>query len=126
MIVMQYVAFLRAINVGGRAVVKMTDLCAMFERAGAANVRTLIQSGNVLFDMAPRDVAGVVQRAGNALRRSIGAEPEIFLRSVGQLEAMVNHSPFSEFRSGPAIKLYVTFLSRKPKTTPALPLGLLE
>ena len=47
---MKYVAFLRAINVGGHAIIKMTDLKKMFESAGMENVQTYIQSGNVIFE----------------------------------------------------------------------------
>src|SRR5918911_1173820 len=49
-----YVALLRAINVGGSSVMTMADLKAQFEAVGFANVRTYIQSGNVLFE-APEE-----------------------------------------------------------------------
>ena len=45
----RFVAFLRGVNVGGARVVKMADLKAIFEKAGATDVATFIQSGNVLF-----------------------------------------------------------------------------
>lgn len=48
----KYIAFLRAINVAGHATVKMTDLNRAFVSAGGKNVRTVIQSGNVLFEAA--------------------------------------------------------------------------
>ena len=51
---MKYVAFLRAINVGGHAIIKMTDLKKMFEFAGLENVQTYIQSGNVIFESEER------------------------------------------------------------------------
>ena len=94
----------------------------MFNRAGGRNVRTVVQSGNVLFEAPARDVAGVVQRVGKALRRTLGAESEIVLRGVGQIEALIDDAPFRGIQSGSAVKLYVTFLSRTPKVTPALPL----
>ena len=46
----KYVAFLRAINVGGQAIIKMDDLRKMFESFGLQNVQTYIQTGNVIFD----------------------------------------------------------------------------
>ena len=58
----KYVAFLRAINVAGHASVKMSKLRATFQRAGGSEVRTLIQSGNVLFEAPAREAAGVVRR----------------------------------------------------------------
>ena len=62
-----------------------------------------------------------MQRVGHLLRRTLGTEPEIILRSVAQIGALIDDAPFRDVQSGPTIKLYVTFLSRKPKVTPALP-----
>ena len=118
----KHVAFLRAINVGGRGLVRMTDLCAAFERAGGLNVRTIIQSGNVLFEAPAQDVAGVITRARNGLRRNLGIEPEIIWRSLSQITAFIEGAPFRDLRPGPTIKLYVTFLARKARVIPALPL----
>jgi uncharacterized protein (DUF1697 family) len=118
----KYVAFLRAVNVGGRAVVTMDDLRATFERAGGRGVKTLIQSGNVLFEASARDVAGVVRSAANRLKRTSGNEPEIIVRNVAQIEAIIDEAPFSDFRSTPDIKLYVAFLSRQSSIKPVLPL----
>ena len=46
----KYIAFLRAINVGGTTLIKMTDLKKMFESFGLDNVQTYIQTGNVVFE----------------------------------------------------------------------------
>jgi uncharacterized protein (DUF1697 family) len=46
----RHVAFLRAVNVGDRSIVKMTEVQAAFAAAGCANVATFIASGNILFD----------------------------------------------------------------------------
>jgi len=118
----KYVAFLRAVNVGGRAVVKMDDLRAMFERAVDHGVKTLIQRGNVLFEATARDVAGVVRSAANRLKRRSGTEPEIIVRSVAQIEEIIEEEPFRNFRSTPNIKWYVAFLSRPSSIKPVLPL----
>src|SRR5437588_9213870 len=53
----QYVALLRAINVGGRSLIKMADLRALFESLGLASVATYIQTGNVLFRAEETDRA---------------------------------------------------------------------
>ena len=118
----KYVAFLRAVNVGGHAVVTKDDLRAAFERAGGRGVRTFIQSGNVLFQASARDVAGVVRSAASRLKRVAGTEPEVIVRSIGQIEALIDGAPFRDFLSTPDIKLYVAFLSRQPTIKPMLPL----
>lgn len=56
----KYIALLRAINVAGHARVKMTDLNRAFVSAGCKDVRTVIQSGNVLFEAADRDVSATI------------------------------------------------------------------
>ena len=53
-----YIALLRAINVGGTSVITMADLKAQFEALGHANVRTYIQTGNVLFEAPEESTAG--------------------------------------------------------------------
>ncbi len=118
----KYVAFIRAINVAGHATVKMSNLRAKFQRAGGSEVRTLIQSGNVLFEAPAKDAAGIVRRVGDKLRGALDNEPEIMLRSVREIEALVKSAPFKDFDATRGIKLYVVFLSRKPRIQPALPL----
>lgn len=51
----KYVAFLRGINVGGNALIKMADLKIALSQSGLNNVRTYIQSGNVIFESSEND-----------------------------------------------------------------------
>ena len=117
-----HVAFLRAINVVGHGSVKMTDLRRVFEQAGAGNVRTVIQSGNVLFDATTRDVPGIVRRVRTALGGSGSAGPDIMLRQVADVHALVERDPFAGYPPGPTLKCYVAFLTRAPKSAPLLPI----
>ena len=48
-----HVALLRGINVGGKNMIPMADLAAMFDRCGCTSVQTYIQSGNVVFSATP-------------------------------------------------------------------------
>ena len=64
---MTHVAFLRAVNVGGRGLVKMTDLQKAFAAAGAKNVRTVIASGNVVFE-APGALGSLRERIVKKVR----------------------------------------------------------
>ncbi len=85
------VAFLRAVNVGGRSIVKMTDVQAAFAAAGCTNVGTCIASGNVLFDRPAHDVEGLRLRIHQQMQALLGAEPVIVFRSASQLRALVNN-----------------------------------
>jgi uncharacterized protein (DUF1697 family) len=100
----------------------MADLREVFERAGAGQVRTVIQSGNVLFDAPARAVPGVVRRIRTALSRSPSGAPEIMVRGLGELAALVARDPFADHPPGPRVKCYVAFLGRAPKVRPALPI----
>ena len=88
-----FAALLRAINVGGRTV-KMTELCALFEHARLTNVRSVIASGNVLFDSRATDAAALEKRIESALRKGLGYEVDTFVRTPDELDAVVAHDPF--------------------------------
>ena len=89
----RFAALLRAVNVGGRTV-KMTELCALFEQARFTNVRSVIASGNVLFESRAGDVVALEKRIENTLRKGLGYDVETFLRTADELDAVVAHEPF--------------------------------
>ena len=120
--VTKYLAFLRAINVAGHACVRMSDLKAAFVAAGCQEVRTYIQSGNVLFDLPEPNPTEVFDRVRGQLTHLLGAEPGVLFRTVRQVERIVTGTPFKDFEAEPDVKLYVTFLSERPHGKPALPL----
>jgi uncharacterized protein (DUF1697 family) len=121
-----YVAFIRAINVGGRAVVRMTDVRDAFVRAGCEGVRTYIQSGNVLFDSAESDVAALSARVCARLAELTGTKAGMSVRRLADLEKLVKAAPFKDFETDSSIKLYVAFLESKPPLKPKLPLLLVR
>ena len=89
----QYLALLRGINVGGRNIVRMADLRIAFDEMGYAEVRTYIQSGNVLF-RAPRQrreqlAAGIE----SGLSRRLGTELRAVLLTARQMRGVVEGAP---------------------------------
>lgn len=107
----KYVAFLRAINVGGNAIIKMTDLKRMFESAGLENVQTYIQSGNVIFETEEKNIDAVKKRIENQLEGAAGYKIHVFVRTMRELQSIVSKSPFTEKANETA---YVAFLNQKP------------
>ena len=108
----RYVAFLRAINVGGR-VVKMDRLRALFESLGLGNVETMIASGNVLFDApASQRADALEQRIEQHLKKALGYDVAAFLRTPDEIAAIVAHEPFVPDPSAHAV--YVGFLKGLP------------
>ena len=87
------VAFLRAVNVGGRSV-PMTELCALFERLGAHDVRTYIQSGNVIYEPPKLAPANFVDRVERALVEDFGLRSAVILRSSAELRHVISSIPF--------------------------------
>jgi uncharacterized protein (DUF1697 family) len=116
-----YIAFMRAINVGGRALVKMTDLQDAFESVGCRNVRTFIQSGNVVFEAREERAPSLLRKLSKVLRELIGGEVQMVVRTAGELERLVKANPFKNVDAAGAPKLYVTFLAEKPKGTIGFP-----
>jgi len=88
-----FVALLRGINVGGNAIVRMKDLKAAFEDAGLRNVRTYINSGNVLFESAKADVRALERVAGGAMRKGCGVDCAILVKTASEYEAIVRALP---------------------------------
>lgn len=117
-----YVAFLRAINVGGHAVVKMTALRDAFTAAGCKDVRTLIASGNVLFEAPAAGIAALERRIRAELGNLFETPPGLFIRTVRDVARLVQANPFRRYAAKPRLALYVAFMSRKPRQMPRLPL----
>ena len=119
---MTHVAFLRAINVGGTGIVRMTALQNAFSSAGCGNVRTFIASGNVIFDA--HDIDDVRPRILEKVRGLLAAEPVVVFRTMRELEALVKAAPFGALADDREVKLYVMFMTRKVTPKPKFPLML--
>src|SRR5271167_972859 len=120
--VSNYVAFMRAINVAVHASVRMSEVRNAFAAAGCRNVTTYIQSGNVIFESPARDAAGILRKVRSELRNVLNTEPDTLCRTVGEIEELVRRDPFKDLKGEPGVKLYVTFLSQRPRSKPRLPL----
>jgi uncharacterized protein (DUF1697 family) len=118
----RYVALLRAVNVGGKGLVKKDALRDAFARAGGTNVSTFIASGNVLVDAAPDRVEAVVAGARRRLKPVLGAEPVVMVRSAKEMAALMRRGPFAGVDAPKILKRYILFLADVPARRPRLPL----
>ncbi len=105
----RFIAFLRAINVGGHRV-KMEHLRTLFEELGFINVETFISSGNVIFDFLPKDVKALEKNIESHLHKMLGYEVATFIRTTNQVIAISQYKPFSDFELTENIALNVAFL----------------
>ena len=116
-----YVALLRGINVGGHKKVPMADLKKMMEKMGLKNVKTLLASGNVVFDAIDGDTAKLTKKMEEQFTKTFGFSSSIILRSKGHIDTLLKAAPFKGIKVTPATRLYVTFLSSPQKGTLTLP-----
>jgi uncharacterized protein (DUF1697 family) len=105
----RYVAFLRAVNVGGR-IVKMDELRRLFEAAGLTNVETFIASGNVIFDTKAAAGAALEARIEAALKQALGFEVPTLIRTTGEVAAAAARTPYSEKEIAAAGTFVAAFL----------------
>jgi uncharacterized protein (DUF1697 family) len=110
---MRYVAFLRAINVGGHTV-RMEALRRQFESIGATHVETFIASGNVIFETARRNADALERAIEDHLRTALGFPVGTFLRTIPELAAVAAHAPFPESELAAGATMYVAFLKKAP------------
>lgn len=89
----KYVALLRGINVGGNNLIKMTELKACFEKAGYENVRTYIQSGNVLFESPETSTTKLTKEIEKMLAKAFKYKPVVVVRSDKDLKEVVQKAP---------------------------------
>lgn len=107
------VALLRGINVGGKNILPMKELAAIFANAGCANVRTFIQSGNVLFAAPAAQVKTLPARISEQIAAHFGYRVPIVLRTVEEMTRVVLGNPF--LKAGqPEKTLHVVFLADLP------------
>ena len=106
---MTHVALLRGINVGGKAKLPMKELAAIFAAVGATNVRTYIQSGNVVFESDAAEP--VVEAVTKQIALMYGYPGRIVLRSDDELRKAYTENPFA---GAPVETLHVYFLADPP------------
>lgn len=113
----KYVAFLRAINVGGHTV-KMDHLRGLFEALGFSNVETFIASGNVIFDSTSKNTRALEKKIENHLLKSLGYEVTTFIRSTTELADIAQHKPFADSElNADGHSLYIGFMASEPADT---------
>ncbi|MBI3611065.1 MAG: DUF1697 domain-containing protein [Nitrospirae bacterium] len=116
-----YAAFLRGINVGGNKPVKMDKLKKAFESLGFKNVKTLLASGNVVFEAPKASASVLAKKIEEKLKKTFGHEIGVLIRTITQLQRIEESNPFKGINVTPQTRLYVTFLSEKSKSGLKIP-----
>jgi uncharacterized protein (DUF1697 family) len=106
----RFIAFLRAINVGGHTV-KMDDLRRLVESPGLSRVETFIASGNVVFETASKNTRALEGKIEKRLKEALGYEVATFIRTDAELADIANYRPFRPSELEAAVALNIAFLA---------------
>jgi uncharacterized protein (DUF1697 family) len=109
-----YIALFRGINVGGKNSLPMKELTGILEELGCQNVKTYIQSGNVVFRSHEKNISGLSDHLRAEIKKRRDFAPSVLLLSIKELEEIMANNPFSEAQSEPQT-LHVGFLAAEPK-----------
>jgi uncharacterized protein (DUF1697 family) len=109
----RFIAFLRAINVGGHTV-KMDALRQHFESLGFSDVETFIASGNVIFETPSKNAQILETNIEKKLRDALGYEVATFLRTDAELAEIADYQPFRKPDLEAAAAFTVAFLKAPP------------
>jgi uncharacterized protein (DUF1697 family) len=109
-----YIAFFRAINVGGKNPLPMKSLVAILEGMGAGKVRTYSQSGNAVFQCAESNSAQLSSQLAAQIKKHHGFEPLVLILDLATLQKAWADNPFPEAEADPS-SLHLGFLAAKPQ-----------
>lgn len=107
----RFVAFLRGINVGGNKLVPMAELRTLFERLGFSDVRTLLQSGNVVFTASGS--TALERKCQTEFSKCFGFSSDFVVRSAAEFTKIIASNPFPKEAKKDPGHLLVMFL-REP------------
>ena len=115
----RYAAFLRGVMPTNA---KMSELKRAFEAAGFKDVRTLLGSGNIVFEARAASVESLEKKAESAMQKSLGRVFTTFVRPIDTLREMLESDPYRGSRLARDAKRVVTFVRKPPATKLELPI----
>jgi uncharacterized protein (DUF1697 family) len=111
---MTYLALLRGINVVGKKSIKMAELVKLFKSLKFKNVRTYIQSGNVIFESSSSNTEILTRTIETAIEKKFGFSVSVIIRTSEELKKIVAKNPLLKEKNIQMDKLHVTFLKDVP------------
>ncbi len=109
-----FIALLRGINVGGKNSLPMKDLVVVLEGIGARNIKTYIQSGNVVFRSVEKDFSKLSKKLTAEVKKRRGFEPHVLILPLDAMDEAIARNPFPDAESEPS-SLHLGFLAATPK-----------
>lgn len=109
-----YISFLRGINVSGKNRIKIDELKDLYEAIGFRNIKTYIQSGNVIFTSKEQNIDDRGTAIKEQIRAKYGYNVEVFVRTPSELKKIIDSAPVADKDIS---KFHVTFLSSVPSVS---------
>jgi uncharacterized protein (DUF1697 family) len=109
-----YISMLRGVNVSGQRKLRMETLREIYQRAGFCNVRTYVQSGNVVFEGPEKEPSMLTKDIEASIQQTCGYRVEVFIRLTSEFKQILEGNPFIRDRKEASSKLHVTFLYQPP------------
>lgn len=106
-----YVAILRGINVSGQKKIPMAELRQILERHEWKNLKTYIQSGNVVFETTPKDPLELSGKIAESIMKQYGFEVPVITLTAAEIRSIIDANPFA---NKDLSKVHVTFLAIEP------------
>jgi uncharacterized protein (DUF1697 family) len=111
---MRHIGLLRAVNVGGKRSVSMAELRAMLEKIGMKDAKTVLQSGNVVFDGGKKKPADLERLLEAEAEKRFGLVTELFVRTADEWDDVIAKNPFPKEAESDPGRLVVQFLKSAP------------
>lgn len=117
-----YISLLRGINVSGQKSINMPALVETYKKLGLIDVKTYVQSGNVIFSSPETDPLLLARKIEQEIKNDFGHEVPVIIFDIDTLKQLINDNPFIEDKNKEPSLMYVTFLSSKPGNTSNKPI----
>ena len=122
---MKYIALLRGVNVGGKALM-MSDLLESLKSKNFKNVKSHIQSGNIIFEENEIDSGKLEVKIENIINKAFNISISVIIRTEKELEKIIDNNPLVKTTNKDIDKLHVTFLKVVPSTETITTLEILK
>ena len=109
-----YISILRGINVSGHKLIKMDTLRQLYADLGFENVKTYIQSGNVVFQFKKAEKKMLAEKIEKKITKRFGFKVPVLVRELDEYKAIIKQNPFTKKPQRDISFLHITFLSDQP------------
>jgi len=117
----KYIALLRGINIGPHHKIPMADLRETLGKMGFQNVKTLLNTGNVVFEAAQADEKLLAEKLAAHLQSTFGFPVPVIIRTADGIEELIAANPFEGVNVTKKTRLYATFLPNVPASGLSVP-----